>query len=156
MNEVYIPYEGNHTRGIGNTFSNCWLNTTLQVLCGSYLSVLLPADDDKASNSLAHLLAVVSKELRMQTISPVCVGKLIKDIWHLLLVDPDKNEHVDVGDAFRRVLGQLEHEKAYEEDESAMSFKIANFFYCGKCKNVSGEVNIEHTYVIQVLEITDD
>ena len=59
-------------------------------------------------------------------------------------------------DGFRRTLVKLTAENQGLAEDPVLSVKLGTLYHCGKCKNVAGEIENEHIYLMQVLEPTDD
>ena len=132
--EVCLPYKSNDARGIENSFNNCWLSSSLQLLPGSTLSTLLPTDEDSHTETLTHHISVVADEFRQARMTPISTEGSVKVISRYLLEDPEKMDHVDVGDGFRRILVQLTAENQGLEEDPVLSVKLGTLYHCSKCK----------------------
>ena len=109
-------------RGIQNTFNNCWLNSLMQIICGSLKTALLPLRVHYAL-TIESLLHDVAEKLTLADASPIPVDDTIKTVSRMLEIDPEHMQHVDVEDAFQRLVLNLCKERNCST-KSNISFEL--------------------------------
>ena len=158
----HVPFQAHPGRGIENTFNNCWLNALLQILFGTSMFQHLFAPTEKKDLPLVSLARDISQQLKESSSQPVKTKGLIDEVARKLGSNPEKREHLDVGDGFTLMLeklcidanGKIEQNLSAATDSQLLKVTVLN--RCGRCRQVSGHIEKDSSVKLQILESKED
>ena len=141
-------------RGIINDGSNCWLNSILQVICGSSIKYLLPQGlrkTDDLADSLFKLSALIAKNG-----DPIPTSTYVTYIANRIAMPLAGNDgkqmgHQDTADGYAQIMTALfsmEESLHVEDNFMATRIELKN---CLTCKDVTGEIQREFMTFIDVI-----
>eukprot|EP00794_Sanderia_malayensis_P004061 gene4061-4613_t len=100
--------DGNSQRGMGNEFSNCWLKSLLQIVCGTCVKSALISLLDSNVGTYGHLVADVVEAMQETAMPLIEPSGTVEVIAQMLDIHPAEMQDVDVEDALERLTTRLE------------------------------------------------
>ena len=110
----------------------------MQIICGPMKAVLVPLRVHYAL-TIESLIHDVAEKLTLADASPIPVDDTVKAISRMLEIDPEHMQHVDVEDAFQRLVLNSCNERNFSA-KSNVSFRAVDIRYCRKCTSMEGTI----------------
>ena len=152
--KVLLTVECFVRRGIINDGAHCWLNSTLQVVCGTSIKYLLPQGLQKADDLVDNLLKLSTLPAKDGQPIPTksCVSRIANRIAKPLSRNNGKlMGQEDVADAYTQMMTTMfSTEESLHVDDNFTATRI-ELKSCLRCKDVSGEIQREFVTFVDVV-----
>ena len=130
------------------------LMDTWKTFQGSY--TLLPQSIDQDVCPLTSHVTMVAASLQDNTKqTSLKADGHMEDIPRQLLIQPENQQHNDVGEGFGKILDKLVEESERNGKPAKVNLKMKDFLHCEKCKKISGIVKKVPICCTEVLDINN-